>query len=414
MKGNGHDAEALRVRMYRVGFGDCFLLSVPAPGRTRHLLIDCGVHARGNVGTLPQVVANIRKETQDQIDVVVVTHAHQDHISGFGSQAEDFRKVRVGEVWLPWTEDPRDPNARELRAKQLQLALQLRAHLAATRKMTRAFEDILENFVGFNLASNADSLRVIRSGFKGSPRIRYLEAGDALSQVADLSGLDVEVLGPPRDHDFLRKMNPPSGQRWLGANGAGQPFERPVTPFATHQRTRSAMKRVEGACVLDRHEERALTKATEADGTLALTLDSIMNNTSLVLLFKAFGATLLFPGDAQWGNWAAWLAKQGSDSILGDICFYKVGHHGSHNATPKTTVAKMAHPELAAMISTQSHPFPTIPEPKLVRALGQQSSKRIARSDWITVKGATGAKAPKSLGKPFKRGELWIDYLRPV
>ena len=40
-KGDG----TIRVRMYRVGFGDFFLLTVPGKQGPAHILIDCGVHA---------------------------------------------------------------------------------------------------------------------------------------------------------------------------------------------------------------------------------------------------------------------------------------------------------------------------------------------------------------------------------
>ena len=35
--------KTVRVRMYRQGLGDCFLLSFPRPGGESHVLIDCGV-----------------------------------------------------------------------------------------------------------------------------------------------------------------------------------------------------------------------------------------------------------------------------------------------------------------------------------------------------------------------------------
>ena len=45
-------ANVLRVRMYRVGFGDFFLLTVPTADGPQHILIDCGVHA-ANIGSMP-------------------------------------------------------------------------------------------------------------------------------------------------------------------------------------------------------------------------------------------------------------------------------------------------------------------------------------------------------------------------
>lgn len=50
------------MRMYRIGFGDFFLLTVPTDTGPQHILIDCGVHA-GNIGTMDQCV-------KDLIDII--------------------------------------------------------------------------------------------------------------------------------------------------------------------------------------------------------------------------------------------------------------------------------------------------------------------------------------------------------
>jgi hypothetical protein len=80
---------------------------------------------------------------------------------------------------------------------------------------------------------------------------------------------------------------------------------------------------------------------------LALALQSYTNNTSLVLALElgdiGKGDVLLFAADAQVGNWESWQTWQwpkdapkvtGPD-LLKRTIFYKVGHHGSHNATLK-------------------------------------------------------------------------------
>jgi beta-lactamase superfamily II metal-dependent hydrolase len=143
-------------------------------------------------------------------------------------------------------------------------------------------------------------------------------------------------------------------------------------------------------------------------------LDDVLNNTSLVLLFRYRGAALLFPGDAQWGNWSTWLEKSGADGLLSDITFFKVGHHGSHNSTPRSVVPKLTHPDLAAMISTQGKPFPSIPKMEMVDELTGQSHHRTVRSDWIAVPNAPNSTGPTNLPQPFKRGELWIDYVKTL
>ena len=68
-------------------------------------------------------------------------------------------------------------------------------------------------------------------------------------------------------------------------------------------------------------------------------LDDQMNNTSLILLFEVFGKKFLFPGDAQIENWS-WALQDSPDhkdtlKLLSEVDVYKVGHHGSLNATPK-------------------------------------------------------------------------------
>lgn len=82
---------------------------------------------------------------------------------------------------------------------------------------------------------------------------------------------------------------------------------------------------------------------------LALRAGAYTNNISLVLAFELPQSkkVLLFVGDAQVGNWLSWhkidhwspvsdptaRTQADIDDLLGRVAFYKVGHHGSHNAT---------------------------------------------------------------------------------
>jgi hypothetical protein len=43
---------------------------------------------------------------------------------------------------------------------------------------------------------------------------------------------------------------------------------------------------------------------------------------------------LLFPGDAQIENWQFALGQKKYQALLRNVNLYKVGHHGSRNATP--------------------------------------------------------------------------------
>jgi hypothetical protein len=76
---------------------------------------------------------------------------------------------------------------------------------------------------------------------------------------------------------------------------------------------------------------------------LALAMNSQTNNSSLVLAFELGkgGKVLFFAADAQRGNWISWADKTWKDGdetitardLLSRTVLYKVGHHGSHNAT---------------------------------------------------------------------------------
>ena len=103
----------------------------------------------------------------------------------------------------------------------------------------------------------------------------------------------------------------------------------------------------------------------QAEETLAIVtiLDEVLNNTSLILLFEIGDTRLLFPGDAQLENWSYALKEcDEAEAIrerLAGADFYKVGHHGSLNATPKTLWNEFEHRDenhgpkrLATMVST--------------------------------------------------------------
>ncbi|HEY0556201.1 MAG TPA: hypothetical protein VGG20_18250 [Thermoanaerobaculia bacterium] len=96
--------------------------------------------------------------------------------------------------------------------------------------------------------------------------------------------------------------------------------------------------------------------------TLTLQLDSDTNNTSLALAIELSpgGKVLLFPGDAQVGNWLSWQTVKWAEDdggavdaadLLRRTALYKVGHHASHNATLREKgLELMARPDLVAMV----------------------------------------------------------------
>jgi hypothetical protein len=164
-------------------------------------------------------------------------------------------------------------------------------------------------------------------------------------------------------------------------------------------------------------------------------LDSFLNNQSLVVLFTYKSKKLLFAGDAQAGNWEYWLydgedptktpaqklGKTG-ESVLRTLDFYKVGHHGSTNATPIVAIENM-NAGTTAMCSTQEGTFGSlennseVPRIPLIEALAKKCI--VVRSDQIAVKLPNNEVAavegsPSKLQTPrqgsFEVGSCYVDY----
>src|SRR5262249_27220462 len=95
-KKSGTQPLDVAIRMYNVRFGDCFLLSFHYAKEVRHMLIDYGStaapkNARGKYMTA--VANDIKKQCQDKLHVLVATHRHRDHISGFTTEGEATGKI---------------------------------------------------------------------------------------------------------------------------------------------------------------------------------------------------------------------------------------------------------------------------------------------------------------------------------
>jgi hypothetical protein len=401
--------------MYRPGFGDCFLLSFGKGKAVRHVLIDFGAHVRGEIGTMDAIMKNIEEETDGKLDVLVATHAHRDHISGFGKFAARFSKFTIGEVWLPWTDNPHDPDAKTFTKKHLALYAKIETHLRVALGATDTdprFSLALDALS--NLRGNETATTELARAFGTGAAVNYLEAGTSMPKVGTAVGLSAEIQGPSRDQSFLTRMDPPADQHFLTKPGDPtdglHPF--PKLEIRIDEPDYTAISN-EGQPVLDLKEIVELQQRAEAPAErLALALDSVRNNTSLVIVFRFQGRTLLFPGDAQWGNWQSWIGTNGAKQLLSEVDFLKVAHHGSENATPVDVVKALRDAGLAAMVPTQVKPFPTIPRKPLLTALEKHCAGHVAvRSDWIDVEAAPrGPKPTPTFPKGFTPGDVWIDY----
>jgi beta-lactamase superfamily II metal-dependent hydrolase len=410
-----HNKDEIGVRMYNVGFGDAFLLKIPSKSKTLKVLVDCGSHAAGP-GPRPirevasQIVRDVTENGKAHIDVVIATHRHQDHVSGFGNDAWD--EVEVGEVWMPWTEDPVDPRARKIRETQSKVATHLVAQMTALGMAPE-----LRELAG-NSLTNAAAMRTLHEGFSGNPKRRFLpkEEGPRSFAPKCLPGVVVHVLGPSRDAEVIRDMDPPAGQSYLRMRelGASTSTEVALVPFRTHWVENVGDFLVENPNLALRPKEiEILSKIGSGEElAVAVALDKAVNGTSLLLMFQVKKAHLLLSGDAQWGSWHLALEDPQWRELLTKTTFHKVGHHGSHNASPKEFVDNVLGDGVCEMVSTRPmKKWKYIPKEELLTEL-RKKERTLVRSDKADPK--ESPQFLRHLGEDAEKGGLWIDTTIPV
>ncbi len=425
-------ADHVLVRMYNVGFGDCFLIEFPRAGQPPfRVLVDCGAHTSGYprdgwrpADVVDQIIADVTQENRGPVlDVVVATHRHQDHVSGFSAEAWD--DVTVDQVWMPWTEDPDDPEAKAIRERQGRLALGLELAFQQpgfdSRWLNPDVRQSLRSLVA-NSLTNESAMRTLHRGFKGKQDRNFLSTANARTiNVPGCDGLTAHVLGPSRDRDVIRDMDPPTGQSYLrfsatsaagGARTRGDiesivgrtrgPFTRSFTMSASDYEADGV-----GIVLDDDVKAAASAMMRDDDVAAAVSLDKAVNGTSLMLMFEFGEAFLLFPGDAQWGTWEAAMNDPGSRDLLAKTTFYKVGHHGSHNATPIEFVEEVLRQDRklwGAAVSVRPISFwPEIPREPLVDALK-------ARFDRVVSSHQPGRSAR---GFAVRRESVGVDFHVP-
>lgn len=417
-----------KIRMYRQGLGDCFLVTLPRADKDFFLLIDCGVI----LGTpdaatiMTRVVEDVAATTSGTIDLVIATHEHWDHLSGFIQARDAFSKLRVREVWLAWTEDPKDELAATLRRERTQALAALR--LAANRMRLAGDEDaaeelsgLLEFFGASAGASTSDALEIVR---KLAPNLTYCRPDRPPFAPPDLGGARFYVLGPPHDERLIRQTLPHASDPEtyglfldqvtpaLAAEDDSAPFASLLAiPTTVAKEIDFFKSRYWGAEDWRQIEASWLGEAPE----LALQLDSRTNNTSLALAIELPDKdVLLFAADAQVGNWLSWQdlawtlpdgTKTTGPDLLARTVFYKVGHHGSHNATLREKGLEMMGNLRAAMIPVDhavalKKRWGNMPLPELLDALDERTRRFVLRSD---------KPAPRDGPYPLVERELYFE-----
>ena len=485
-------APAVTVRHYCQGIGDCHLLSFPkADGSVFRMLIDCGIHpsVKGGPAIIDEIVADIRTVTGGRIDILVVTHEHWDHVSGFSTASEMFKDFTVNEVWMAWTENAAEPLAAQFDKYKGQALAALQSasrKLDSERNLSLHLSGIrngLQSILGFQFGARGDRVRGARDAaakLAGPKTPTYLGPDSAPISIAGLPGLRIYVLGPPRNKTLLNlqeqanemyQLSARSGwplERALNAGlaasagGAGAqvdesaPFDRNIGtdlsaalagpadsdigrflrdhyagPVATGA---PAPAKKRGKKLPDENLTDQSWRRIDADwlgiaADLAMQLDRGVNNTSLVLAFEFTdtGRVVLFPGDAQVGNWLSWqpltwtvgTKEVKAVDLLARTVYLKVAHHGSQNATlQQRGLELMTSADLSAFIPTNEADAKKVgwgemPYHSILTALAAKTAGRTIRADDAWIRQANGKPAfafpSGSILAVRSEGKRWVE-----
>lgn len=334
------------------------------------MLINCGVvMGTPNAAAKMKLVAkDIQAVTEGRLDVLVVTHQHWDKISGFIEAQDVFDRINVGQVWLGWTEDPYDRDARRLDQNR-----------GASR--SGAAMEYVSNL---------------------SRRVRYWRGGDGPESLSGVAGARVFFLGPPRlSADFRRAQSalrtaesvtaPPFDESYRISRAVAMNHPAFAAYFAVTPTEDAGWRQIG-------------EKSAQSVPRLRLGYPEAVNDTSVVMAIELIGPrgeskVLLFPGDAQAASWFSWHehrwpADAPPDDpqamtcrkLLARTVLYKVSHYGSRTGTPRDFGLEMMNsPDLVAMLNAD---VPTatkkrwqLPAAEVVEALNRKTRGRIIRSD---------------------------------
>jgi hypothetical protein len=489
--------DGVTIRMFRQGHGDCFLLAFPRPAGADpcYVLIDCGMKP-GSQDFLTHKKA-LRDFVRDEIfdacgghvDLMILTHEHQDHLNGIWSKNNPpFEPFEIDEAWVAWTEDPENEIANRLRKRhkdQLLGLLQARNQLALAvgenanvRRLDQmlalelgdedavmSMNDMMGAAAKPESSGNKQGIKLVLDKAMKQRGAFFLSPGGQPIEVAGTTGVRAYVLGPPEDEDLIADEDPrgdeafPRQHSFSFVEGVQQVNQAPTPPFRRHYAVPAAdglaepdsffSKRYGSGGVednADRVEVGPAAPFRRIDGdwlysaeTLALKLNQGINNTSLAIAFELPRSkkVLFFAADAQRGNWFSWKDVTFQDggntvdarSLLARTVLYKVGHHGSHNATlsgtvddPHANLSWMAHGEHAdefvAMITavnkwatTKNDPPWIHPLPSIKEALVKKAQGRVLQTDedGPTKPGAVSAARWKAFTDRLVVNDLFFD-----
>jgi Metallo-beta-lactamase superfamily len=425
-------ADKLLVRAYNVDVGDCIYCRIPKARRRGgqladfHILIDCG--SKGSPDKLEAAVEHLKGVLPNagggkkRLDLLIVTHEHEDHIKGF--DPDFFADIKIENIWMSVAMNPEHPQA----GRSLQLRGLAMAEMRSLAAQNLAMSPELQDLVSLYSINNEGAMEALRDGLPEANGIeaKYVHAGMTNADLGiALENTKITVVGPENDIDRFY-LGAEADESLRGFSAASGEFRERAAPLS------GALPANISLAAFHRLQSRMLSNAL----AFADLESRVTNNTSVVLLIEWKGKRLLFVGDAEWdarfkegksnGAWNT-MWKQRKALLNAPIDFLKIGHHGSTNSTPwidghdGDTEASLildailpipSHgaAKAKAIVSTARKNYPSIPSSELLVDIGQRVGSVRNYADAFEDAGID----PRNLPLYAQREKEWLSSPQPL